>query len=248
MLLSLASTVVALALVAHPLPLQRAGGAAWHGQRCAPVCSAAVTDRVLGMPTSSDSDMPSLPELPSLDAREEALVQSGECLRWQQPPDKQQPIGRGFAVQELRADADEVWKAISDFGRYDELISTVRTATRYEPPEDVGAEPDNICRYNFLVSRIRLVLNVRFAVDEARRYAAWNLDKSSWVLDDSTGYWRVQELPERPGVVRVWFCVSVQLNKRVPRFVVGLVSRLGLRKATRWLKLLEGGEEERDVC
>ena len=93
-----------------------------------------------------------------------------------------------------------------------------------------------MCRYSFLVSRIRLVLNVRFAVDSPQRYASWVLDRPSWVLDDSTGYWRVQPIPERPGVSRVWFCVAVKLKPLVPRFVVGLVSRLGLAKATRWLK------------
>jgi len=183
----------------------------------------------------------SLPALPTLDASEELLVQSGKCLRWQQPPSRKQPLGSGFAVQELRADADAVFRAISDFAQYPELISTVRSATAYEPPEEDAPvdEPPSVCRYRFIVSRIRLVLAVRFAVDAARRYASWRLDVPSWVLDDSTGYWRVQPVPERPGVCRVWFCVSVRLNPLVPRFVVGLVSRLGLYKATKWLKSLD---------
>ena len=181
-------------------------------------------------------DKEGLPPLPELDEKEELLVQSGKCLRWQQPPSAKNPAGTGFAVQELRADADDVWKAVSDFSRYPELISTVRTATAYDAPEGTGSEAANVCRYNFLVSRIRLVLNVRFVVDDSQRYASWQLDRPSWVLDDSTGYWRVQAVPERPGMVRVWFCVAVRLKPLVPRLVVGLVSRLGLLKATRWLK------------
>ena len=209
-------------------------------------CQIAAAPRLAVPSREQGATLSPLPELPTLDASEELLVQSGKCLRWQQPPDKGRPVGSGFAVQELRADADEVWRAVSAFGRYPELISTVRTATAYDPPEGTDAdEPANICRYSFLVSRIRLVLNVRFAVDEAQRYAAWRLDKPSWVLDDSTGYWRVQPVAGRPGVVRVWFCVSVRLNKLVPRFVVGLVSRLGLAKATRWLRDLETGEAAR---
>ena len=221
----------------------RPGGvsvAQWRPVRPVSMCSSS------GVATSSRLSLPShnqegsaLPALPVLDAAEEQLVQSGLCLRWQQPPDKSNPLGRGFAVQELCADADEVWQSVSAFSRYAELISTVRSATAYDPPDDVDEEPANICRFRFIVSRIRLVLNVRFAVDDAQRYASWRLDRSSWVLDDSTGYWRVQPVPDRPGRVRVWFCVSVQLNPLVPGFVVRLVSRLGLSKATKWLKDLE---------
>ena len=77
------------------------------------------------------------------------------------------------------------------------------------------------------------------AHDEAVAADAGRLDVPSWVLDDSTGYWRVEPVRDRPGAVRVWFCVAVKLKPLVPRFVVGLVSRLGLRKATKWLKDLE---------
>ena len=180
-----------------------------------------------------------IPALPILDASEELLVKRGICLRWQQPPDVRNPVGRGFAVQELRADADKVWNSVSAFERYAELISTVRSATAYAAAQTDLDEPPDACRYSFLVSRIRLVLNVRLTVNEAQRYASWRLDQPSWVLNDSTGYWRVQCLPERAGVVRVWFCVSVRLKPLVPAFVVALVSRFGLTKATKWLKDLE---------
>lgn len=49
------------------------------------------------------------------------------------------------------------------------------------------------------------------------------------------GYWLVEPLADRPGLVRVWFCVTVRLARLVPGFVVGLVSRLGLKKATSWV-------------
>ena len=66
---------------------------------------------------------------------------------------------------------------------------------------------------------------------------------AGWWVRDSTrctprrvaGFWLVEEIAERPERCRVWFCVSVRLNKRVPGFVVSLVSRLGLKKATSWL-------------
>ena len=189
-------------------------------------------------------------QLPTLNADEEARVRRGETLKWQQAPGAGGE-GSGFAVLELCADPDEVWRAVSGFDRYPELIPTVRTATPYDDP-DAGTEPDNVSRYNFIVSRIRLRLDVRFATDAAQRYACWRLDKPSWVLSDSTGYWHVEQCDDRPGVVRVWFAVSVRLTARVPSFVISLVSRLGLAKATRWLRAAfgapDGCEIIEDVC
>ena len=89
------------------------------------------------------------------------------------------------------------------------------------------------------MSRICLQLDVRFKVDAAQRYAEWRLDRQSWVMADSTGYWLVESCEGRPGVVRVWFCVQVRLKSFVPPFIVKLVSRFGLRKATGWLTGLE---------
>ena len=42
-------------------------------------------------------------------------------------------------------------------------------------------------------------------------------------------------MADRPCYARVWFSVAVALNKYVPGFVVGLISRLGLKKATSWI-------------
>ena len=214
--------------------------------------ASAVTERVLAFPLQSSGfglTSPSVrtaaegamavPSLPLLTEEEHQKLLSGERLRWQQPP-SEGGIGSGFAVCEVRADADEVWRAVSAFDRYSELISTVRTAELYEGAEDDPPAPGtSVCRYSFLVSRIRLKLDVRFTVDNGQRFAMWQLDRQSWVLSDSTGYWHVQQLDDRPEIVRVWFCVTVKLSKRVPGFVVRLVSRLGLDKATRWLKALE---------
>lgn len=193
--------------------------------------------RVLTLP-GPDGAAGALPPLPTLDAKEEQRLRDGKRVRWQEPPGAG-GYGRGFTVQELKADVDDVWRAVSAFDDYARLISTVRSVTTYDVPEgEVDGWPE-ATRYSYLVSRIRLRLDVRFTVDEDERYAAWALDRPSWVLNDSTGYWRVEPCEGRPGYVRVWFCVCVRLTRRVPGFVVALVSRLGLDKATRWVKALE---------
>ena len=177
--------------------------------------------------------------------------------------------GSGYAVQDIRADPDKVWRHISDFTAYDRLIGTVRTAQAYSPTQVI---PGTGC-YRFTVSRLRLCLDVRFCVDDDLRYAYWTLEQPSWVschhlaldcgrrfiticasctrrhpsdllsidsewhgtlatqvLSDSTGFWHVEQLEEKPGYVRVWFCAAVVLAPVVPNFVVRLVSRLGLQK------------------
>jgi hypothetical protein len=233
-----------LALVVSPHTLRvpsATASAPRRGAAALAVLSAEPRQQRLQVPTRRQgATLTPLPALPSLDDGEELLIQSGQCLRWQQPPTQYTPVGFGFCVQELRADPERVYNALVDFGQYDEQISTVRSATRYES-EDAEAldEPPNIVRFRFIVSRLRLVMNVRFATDAAQRYIAWRLDKSSWVLEDSTGYWRVVDVADRPGYVRVYFCVAVQLKPLVPRFVVGLISRLGLYKATKWLQGLD---------
>ena len=157
------------------------------------------------------------------------------------------PDGSGFAVQEVRATPEEAWQCVSNFDEYAQRVKTVRTVAAYNPETDsrFGAlAPGEAC-YDFLVSRIRLPLAVRFTIYDAERYVTWVLDRPSWVMKESTGYWHVQAVPGREGYVRVWFCVAVRLTARVPRFVVGLVSRLGLRKASFWVRgALSPGEED----
>jgi hypothetical protein len=157
---------------------------------------------------------------------------------WQQAPGADGE-GRGFAALELKANEDDVWRAVSDFGRYDKLIKIVRMATPYGTPPGTRGTPANVSRFSFFVSKILLRMDVRFTVDKANRYAAWQLDKSSWALSDSTGYWRVEPCADRPGIVRVWFCVRVRLAAHVPGFITQEVSRCGLDRATRWLRNLE---------
>ena len=113
----------------------------------------------------------------------------------------------------------------------------------FDDTDNVGPETAFAQPYG---GAIRLPLAVRFTVSDAERYATWVLDRPSWVLAESTGFWHVQPLPTRPGYVRVWFCVAVRLRARVPGFVVGLVSRLGLRKACFWVRAALGDGQDGD--
>lgn len=183
--------------------------------------------------------VPILPELSDQDVRK---LSEGKFLQRQLLDG---PDGSGFAVQEVRAGEEEAWRCISDFDTYAARVKTVRTVAPYVPESDgrFGVlAPGESC-YDFLVSRIRLPLAVRFTKHEPDKYVSWVLDRPSWILRESTGFWHVQPVPERQGYVRIWFCVAVRLTARVPGFVVSLVSRVGLRKACFWVRrALEGDD------
>ena len=178
------------------------------------------------------------PTLPVLNATDLARLANGRRVTFQDFDGKQ---GSGFAVQVVYASPDDVWSRVSNFEAYDDLIGTVREARAYTPASQV----DGTACYSFVVSRIRLKLNVRFCVVEEERYAYWKLERKSWVLSDSDGFWYVEPVDGKPGRVRVWFCVGIVLNPLVPGFVVSLVSRLGLKKAFSWVSSMDAGGASR---
>jgi|TARA_B100000524_G_scaffold341728_1_gene236088 hypothetical protein len=213
-------TASGLSRVGSGLPIACAAApssARSHPLTCLATLDAGTRFEPLSLPTLSDVELQKL--------RRGVRVQRQQLIG---------KLGTGFAVQDVRADADAVWSKVSAFNDYARLIKTVRSVTPYRPSVPVAGTN---C-YNFVVSRIRLQLNVRFRKDEALRHAAWELERPSWVLADSTGCWHVQPLDARPGYVRVWFCASVKLRARVPAFVQNLVSRLGLQRACGWVATL----------
>lgn len=113
--------------------------------------------------------------LPALSKQDERQLAAGQRVQRQQLG---AGYGAGYAVQELAADADAVWRAVSAFERYAELIPTVKSV---EVVRDADPALGGPC-FRFLVSRIRLLLHVRFGVDESARRASWELERPSWVL------------------------------------------------------------------
>lgn len=111
-----------------------------------------------------------LDTLPQLDEMELERLRLGKRVQRQRLAED--GSGTGFAVCDVCADADMVWEAVKDFDGYAERIKTVRTVTPYVS-EAQGSEGEPC--YSFLVSRIRLVLNVRFTIDETRRRVAWQV-------------------------------------------------------------------------
>lgn len=195
-----------------------------HG--VARVVAAAAADGLLDRPGPA-------PVLPTLSEEQTRALAAGERVELQNF-DEATGSGEGFAVHEVRADAEEIWQVVTAYHRYVELIKTCRSATRYECCNreselpivpcavDAPCEADGVC-YQFIVSRLRLNLSVRFVTDDSLRYASWVLDRPTWVLRDSTGFWHVEPLDG--GRVRIWFSVAVLLNPGIPSFVTWCARR-----------------------
>lgn len=116
----------------------------------------------------------SSPELPELRPAELRRLTAGKRVQRQ---DLRSGSGTGFAVQDICADPDAAWDCVSDFAGYKRRIGTVRKVEAYRPERVVPGT----CCYRFTVSRLGLLLDVRFAVDEEQRYARWTLEQPSWV-------------------------------------------------------------------
>lgn len=187
----------------------------------------------------------SAPLLPLLSVREELRLREGERVEHVVMP--RGSTGSGLSVQDVRANAADVFRAVSSFGEYASLIKTVRNVS-------ISAHSGTNTKALIEVSRFKLKLYVNFTTYGPAQYVAWTLDRDrpTPFIRECVGYWYVEDLGEaRPGWTRVWFVVRVRLRPFVPKIIEMLVARVGLRRATTWIQLLstdrpQGGEIDGD--
>lgn len=180
-------------------------------------------------------DFGSSPLLPVLSVREELTLREGERVEHVVMP--RGSTGSGMSVQDVRADPDDVFRAVSSFSEYASRIKTVRTVT-------VSSQSGRTTKALIEVSRFKLKLYVNFTTYDTARYVAWTLDRDipTPFIRECVGYWYVEDLGEaRPGWSRVWFVVRVRLRPFVPKIIEALVARVGLRRATTWIQSLSEG-------
>lgn len=103
--------------------------------------------------------------LPELGEAQLSRLAQGERVSTQQPPAKGGE-GFGWSVQDVCLSPDVAFSMVRDFEGYVERIKTVRRVEQYT--SEVEGQQHTPC-YSILVSRIRLVMNVRFDIDEAAR-------------------------------------------------------------------------------
>ena len=171
--------------------------------------------------------------LPTLGPEQLAQLRAGEAVFTQQRTGK---AGNGLAVFDLEGSPEAVWSLLTDYGRYDQVIGTVRKST-------VRAGSTRACaRATFVLSKIMLEVSVLHFFNPERSHLKFHLDPSSTnrILKEAEGMWFVETLASAPGLkpghVRVWFRASVVVSRLVPSFVVDYAQSRALRRATSWLK------------
>jgi hypothetical protein len=165
----------------------------------------------------------------TLSAAELHVLQKGE------PVLKQSEAGlggRGIAVQDIAAPSDVVWDRILDFDRYPKMIDDVKEIEVYEK------KPERI-KVRFVIGQFGLKLEyfIDHVVQREKGFMTWRLDydKAS-ELDDSVGYWFVEQHPTDKQKTRLYYSVDVRMRGWVPGFVQDMVREEGLVRATRWVK------------
>jgi hypothetical protein len=157
--------------------------------------------------------------------------------------------GSGFVVHDVAGTPEAVWSLLTDFGRYDQIIGTVRASTVQPGSTATRA------RTTFVLSRFLLEVSVLHLFFPHRHHLTFSLDRGSTnrVLRQADGWWFVQEpsgglgndlTPSsgsltpglKPGHVRIWFGASVTVSRLVPDFVVTYIATRALARATAWLR------------
>lgn len=169
------------------------------------------------------------PTLPALSADDLARLAAGKPVMKQ---DRGDNGGRGIAVQDVHADAKTIWSRILSFDRYPDWVDNVKTCENYE---ESGAS----IKTHFIIGAA--MMNAEYwIVHDAhpeQNWMTWHLDYTrSNDIDDSVGFWYVQELPDKPGWSRLFYSVDVRVGGWVPGFVENMVAKSGLNKATEWVK------------
>ncbi len=176
---------------------------------------------------------PQPPVPPALSAEDLVKLARGEpVLRQMQDKSGEDAGGQGVAVLDIHAEPAAIWALLTDFDKYEDRVPNVMTC---EVLEHVG----DTYKVHFVIG-IPLVPIEYWVVDTFRPeqgYLTWTLDyaKSS-DFDDTTGFWLVEPIPDKPGWSRAWYSVRVKARGWVPAPIEAAFSRFGLTRSTEWLK------------
>ena len=185
--------------------------------------------------------------LPTLTAAQIfALEEHGDIIMEQSEMGLQ---GSGFVVQDIpNVDEADVWKALLDFGRYTDMIHTVRssrvrgiaTAAGTVAPEGASYGVPSTTRASFDVSKFRLTISCIFQYKPQENYMELSLDNAlqNSALQEAKGFWYTEQVKRRDGstAVRVWLLCDLTLSPWLPKFVVDRAAASAMPRASTWLR------------
>lgn len=174
---------------------------------------------------------PSSPvELPFLTKFDLLALQNGERVQ------KQSRTGRsgyGYVVVDVDAHPDMVFEALSQIGKYKDMIPTVRSVSLYGKSEGkISAE--------LFLSRFYLKINVIHTILENQRIVKFCLDinRPNFVMRKAEGYWFVESLKNgnQEEKSRVYLSANIIASRLVPTLIVDYAASRALPRATKWLQ------------
>ena len=174
------------------------------------------------------------PTLPTLSAEDRATHAKGRAVRHARPAKgpEDHGVGTGVAVIDVHAPSDVVWHEVADVGGYARVIENMKEAEVYE-------RKGNHVKARFIVGA--LGLNAEYFIDHTilkdDKCITWSLDYSRLSdIDESVGYWCLQDVPEKPGWTRLYYSIQTKMGGIVPGFIEDMIKEQGLNKATDWVK------------
>jgi ribosome-associated toxin RatA of RatAB toxin-antitoxin module len=147
-------------------------------------------------------------------------------------PVMRQGDNRGMAVFLVDAPPDITWKTINNFASYPRYISEVKKCEVYK-------KGDGFVDVDFELKSYMVTVQyyVHHTVNHAKRTMTWTLDYArASDINDSVGFWRVNEVAGQPSQSLVEYSIDVSLSSWTPGFVKTMMVDEGLTTATTWLK------------
>ena len=171
------------------------------------------------------------PPMPlALTAAEQTVVLSGTSMMRQF---QGEGGGRGLAVFLVRAPPDTTWSVIQDFKSYPKWISAVKQCDIYSK---AGGKIDVSFQASSYAVSLEYFIHHDFDIEH--RWGTWTLDyQKKSDLDDSVGFWRVNEVPGQPEQSIVEYSVDIAVQSWVPNFVRSMLVDTGMQEATTWVRV-----------
>lgn len=137
----------------------------------------------------------------------------------------------GVAVQYVSATADNVWSTILNYNRYDDWVSNVDSCRVYKKEQNT-LYVETLSSLGFM----KFGVYTKNTVHRDKGYMTWTLDydKNS-DLNDSVGYWRVEQISVTPPVTVVEYHSKVKVGN-MPVIVEKFLRNEALLKGTSWVK------------
>ena len=136
-----------------------------------------------------------------------------------------------MAVQYIDATADNVWETILSYNRYDDWVSNVDSCRVYKKEQNT-VYVETLSSLGFM----KFGVYTKNTLHLDKGYMTWTLDydKNS-DLNDSVGYWRVEQISNTPPVTVVEYHSKVKVGN-MPAFVEKFLRNDALLKGTSWVK------------